>query len=154
MDRQKTLESRVKAVNRAGEYANTLHSSLVEKFRPLLGLKIVKADGSLLAKYAHLVKDLPHKAELTVYRHHSVYSLAWTVKTCESIEDCGCVYHEVTVYVGNLRGDTLTELSEPQNYRTDYTAEEVEAKREAYRKAKEVAENALSALYPFGEFDR
>lgn len=158
--RESRLAAKVRAVNRAHEYANKLYPWLVEKFAPLVGQKILKQDGSLLAKYADLVPELPSTHNLHVYRHHSDYSLAWTVKTSEPESGDGSgphtvLYYEVTFYVGDLRGQTLEKLTVHQfTARTDYTAAEVAGKREAYEKAKQAADDARSALYPFGEYDR
>ncbi len=151
--RREKLTARVAAVNKANAYANELYVKLADYFRPLVGQKILKADGSLLAK---IEKDLPEMAsgnELHVYRHRSEYSLAWTVKTCEFMPPHGCMYHETTVYVADLKGQTLGELSRPFEARSDYTVEGIEKLREAYETAKKAADNARSALFPFGEYD-
>lgn len=147
--------AKVKAVNKAHGYANKLCADLQATFAPLVGQKIEKADGGLLAKVAKLLPEFPHSPSLHVYRYISNYSLAWSVKTCEHIADtCGCLYYDVTVYVGDMRDGVLVKLSDPCVFRTDYTVAEVDAKREAYRAAKSAAGAAQSALYPFGEYDR
>jgi len=152
--RVEKLTAKVAAVNRANEYAARLYAALVEKFGPLVGQKILKADGTLLAKYAGLVPDLPCSPDLHVYRHSSDYSLAWTVKTWTLLPH-SCMYHEVTVYVGDLRGATLDKMTvHPFTGRTDYSVEEITAKRLSAESAKRVADELRSDLYPFGEEDR
>ena len=156
--RTERLAARVRAVNRANEFGRGLFVALTNIFEPLVGQKILKADGTLLEKFKKLLPPLPCTDGLHVYRHSSNYSLAWTVKTCEQIKDThNCVYHEVVVYVGDLRGQLLEKLVTHQfdekTYRTDYTADEVKAKRAAYDEAKRLADEARSALYPFGEYD-
>jgi len=152
--RVEKLTAKVAAVNRANEYAARLYAALVEKFGPLVGQKILKADGTLLAKYAGLVPDLPCSPDLHVYRHSSDYSLAWTVKTWIGLSH-SCMYHEVTVYVGDLRGATLDKMTvHPFTGRTDYSVEEITAKRLSAESAKRVADELRSDLYPFGEEDR
>jgi hypothetical protein len=151
------LAARVRAVNKANAYArDTLYPALVEIFRPLCGTAILKADGSLRASVARSLPDFPNRSEIMVYRDSSDYSLRWTVKTCEMIRDeQACLYHETTVYLGSLDGNTLKpDLYGPPDLRSDYTPEEVIDSREKYLDAKRVADAARDALYPFGESDR
>ena len=154
MSHPNTLKARVKAVNAANDYANKLYPQLVAIFEPLVGEQVLKADGTLLAKYQKLLPDFPSSNGLHVYKHSSDYSLAWCVKTCEQVEDhCTCVYHEVTVYIGSLSGKTLKEIDRPFEGKTDYTVADVQAARERYKEAKKAADEAKSALFPFGEYD-
>lgn len=157
-----SLEAKVAAVNAANKAANELYDSLVEVFRPLVGQKILKADGSLMAKVQKLMPSLPDTRSgssiLYAYRHASAYSLAWTVKACESsegkYEDCQYAnYHETTVYVGKITGDVLTDIEPPPNFPTQYDARTVTLARENYHKAKAAADAAYSKLHPFGEHD-
>jgi hypothetical protein len=151
--RVEKLTAKVAAVNRANEYAARLYAALSANFAPLVGQKILKVDGTLLAKHERLV--LPCSPDLHVYRHSSDYSLAWTVKTCEYMPPHSCMYHEVTVYVGDLRGATLEKMTvHPFTGRTDYSVEEITGKRLAAESAKRIADELRSDLYPFGEEDR
>lgn len=153
--RVEKLTAKVAAVNRANEYAARLYAVLAERFAPLVGQKILKVDGGLLGKYAGLVPELPSEPSIHVYRHSSDYSLAWTVKTCEFMPPHSCMYHEVTVYVGDLRGQTLEKMTlHPFSGRTDYSVEEIMGKRAAYESAKRVADELRGDLYPFGEYDQ
>ncbi len=148
------LKAKIEAVNEANAYAADLYTILSARFAPLVGKKILKADGTLLAKYADLAADLPCEVRVSVYRNVSNYTLGWTVKTCVSVPPHGCVYHETTVYIGNLTNhDTLKSIVEPAEYRIDYTAAEVIAKRVALKNARQAMETARTELYPFGEFD-
>lgn len=149
--------AKVNAVNRANKYANYIYPLLREVFAPLVGQQVVKVNGDLLAKFEKLVSlhTPKNSGGLQVYRHRSDYSLAWVVKTCEMIQGThSCVYHEVVVYIGNLRGQILTELCTPFQGRTDYTVSEVEENRKAYEAAKKAANEAQSKLWPFDEYDR
>jgi hypothetical protein len=153
--------ARVNAVNRAHAHAKKLYEQLRAIFEPYVGEKVVKQDGTLMAKYAKLLPEFPVTPRLHVYRHTSDYSLAWTVKTSEP--DSGdpngyhtVTYYEVTVYIGDLRGGVLTELPDrykPDYLRTDFTVEEVVQKRAEYRRAREVYEKARSEISDFGEYD-
>ena len=149
------LEARVRGVNRANAFANELYPKLVALFTPLIGQKILKADGTLLAKIQKQVDDLGvlGRHEPHVYRYNSPYSLVYTVKTCE---DCNghAYYYETSVYVAHLDNGVLTGLYDQDLRQTNYSADKVIAAREAYEKAKKAADEAQSALHPFGEYDR
>lgn len=157
-NKAEVLAARVRIVNRAHETANALARVLRERFAPLVGKKIEKAGGQILEKYKGLLPEMPHDHNLMVYKHASNYSLAWTVKTSETVPMVGvghAYYYEVTFYVGDLAGDTLKNIATHEtNFRTDFTAAEVEANREAFKVAQKAFEDARSALYPFGEYDR
>lgn len=159
MSRENTLAARVKAVNAANAYAMKLYPVLMDFFRPLLGQQILKVDGTLLKKIEAAMPAFPDSGvsqnRLHVYRNTSDYSLAWTVKTCESIEGASsCVYHEIAVYVGGLSGGTLKDFYAPPDLRSDYKVEDVKAARAAYEAAQRTADNLKSALHPFGVGDR
>ena len=151
--REEMLACRVVAVNNAYKYANTLYDFLAEKFLPLVGKKILKADGQLLAKYEVKLPSSMSRATFTTYRISSDYSLVWRVSACEFMPPGGCMYHSVSVYIGSLDSSILTGISPPPAYRVDYTVDEIVALREAYKIAQNLVDKAKSALYPFGESD-
>lgn len=152
--RKDRLAAKVKAVNRANGIAHELFPVLTAIFAPLVGKQIIKATGGLLAKYEKLLPEFPNTGYLRVYRHQSEYSLAWTVNTSEHDSINTVLYHEVTFYVGELRGGVLERLSpHPFVGRTDYTEHEIQEKRARYEAAKKAADEARSDLYPFGEYD-
>lgn len=149
------LEAKVVAVNRANEQAAVIHSTLADIVRPFVGQKIETATGDLTAKLRKLLPELPNSPSLRVYRYHSPYSLAWVVKTCVQYSKNFCIYHETTLYIGDLEAGVLKvvhELGPP--LRTDYTVGEVLSSRAKYEAAKRAADAARDALYPFGEYDR
>ena len=155
---KEALNAKIVAVNRVNAEANRLHTLLTEAFAPYVSEKILKADGSLLAKYSNLhivLSRLPNSNSLRVFRHLSDYSLAWTVKACESLPlSGGCIYHEQTIYIADLRGQYLEKLSAYHGpLRTDFTADEIVGRREIYSAAKEWASKCLGELAPFGEYD-
>jgi len=155
---RKVLEARVRGVNAAHAYALQLCPVLRERFAPLVGQKVLKNDGTLMAKYTNLLPEFPYSHRLHVYKHTSEYSLAWTVKTCEVdvVEGTGhAYYYETTVYVGDLSNGVLTKITpHPYTGRTDHTVEGVVAVREEFEAARKVFDDARSALHPFGEYDR
>ena len=151
-----SLVAKVKAVNMANDYAPKLYEILSRVFTPLVGKAILKADGSLLAKFNKQLPEFPNGSGfgLVVYRFQSSYSLGWIVKSCVNLTTgVSCVYHETPVYVGELSGSTLTRISDPQKLRRDYTVGEIMKKREALEAAKREMSNIKSSLYPFGEYD-
>jgi len=158
---QTVLEARVRGVNKAHDYANQLYSQLRAVFEPFVGQQIFKVDGTLLAKVKKLVDalNLPCTVSLHVYRHVSDYSLAYTVKTCEVVPtepgNYGTAYYyEITVYVGEIKGKILTKINKAPNFNTKNRASDVVEARERYKEAKKLADEAHSALYLFGEYDR
>ena len=149
------LDVRVEGVNLANSIANELQPKLIEAMRPFLGEKVETLAGPLTKKVSKVIDaiELPNTVRCHVYRNHSNYSLFWTVKTCLDLNG-HAYYHEVSMYVGNLRDGVLESLYEPNVLRTDYTAEGVYRAREAYKAAKKIADDAHSALHPFGEYDQ
>jgi len=149
------LEAKVKARNTAVEHGMALYKQLVEVFQPLVGQKILKVDDDLLAKVKQNMpsfKDLPEG--ISIFRHRAINALAWKVKVRVPVENAEIwVYQDVTVYIGDTDGQTLVNILPPFEGRTDWTADEVEEKRQAYKEAKKKADAAHSALYPFGEHD-
>ncbi len=146
------LEAKVKAINDANAYAPELYAKLIPIFAPYVGQKIIKADGSLIAK---IEKQIPELAPFT-YRSRSNYSLGYVAKTC-AMEPGGngCAYHETYVSIGELRDGMLSSLAPaPTGLRTDYTVEEVETKRKAVEKADKALDDAKGELYPFDIYDR
>lgn len=147
------LRAAVAAVNKANAAAHKLYAQLSERFAPLVGQKILKADGSLMAKFEPLVADLPNSTALSTYRYRSNYSLVYVVKVCEPLPPHGCTYHESSVYVGELDGQTLKSIAPPFVGRYDFTEEEITEKRAALTAAEEAVSAAQSALIPFGAHD-
>lgn len=147
------LKAKVKAVNHCHEEANKLYDVLLPIFEPLLGCQLDKMDGTFLSKIDKLLPNLPPSPRLSVYRSTSEYSLAFTVKACENIADShGCLYYEITIYIGNMNDRTLTKLTDrPKPLRTDFTEQEILDKRIAWRKARDAFDDARSDLWPFGE---
>ena len=154
------LAAKVAAVNAANAEAIRLFPVLSAVFAPLVGCKIEKVDGTLLQSVKKLVPELPNTGPLSVFRHSSDYSLAYTVKTCESSPsnhtDCQIAnYHEVNVYLGEMRGGILLKLRlAPEGLRTDWTESEVIEARKIAEAAKQAARDAEGKIYPFGLFDR
>lgn len=153
------LEARVKAVNKSHAYAIKLHEALSEFFKGYVGKKITKADKRLLKRIEDAMPDFPQEDGVHVYFNESDYFLAWGVRAWETYPDPRDPEHprsmseETSVYVGRMRNGTLVEMSPTPDLRTDYTVEEVNEKRAAFKQARDAFDEARSALRPFGEHD-
>lgn len=155
MNTNARLNARIVATNRVHAYALNIYPALSEYFTPFVGCKILKADGYLLAK---VTKDMPtlennHRIQCFIYSD-AKYSLKWLVRSSESDGDGIAHYGEIVLYIADMQDGVLTKICPKPDYRCDYTVEEFEAKRAAYKIAKEAADKARSALFPFGENDR
>jgi hypothetical protein len=148
----KLLEARVKARNRVNKAARELHKKLAEAFKPLIGQKVIKANGSFLTKYEQIIKQIVSSSDVQVTRWPTDGHLAWNLYAWP--EQTNHRYEEVRIYVGKLIGQVLVGVRDPEDdLRCDYTVGEVLALRECYFEAKEVCVRALSALDQFGEHD-
>lgn len=152
------LDGRVAAVNEAHLLAMQLEKQLREFFLAYVGQKVLKADGTVLAKIAAKLNPLlawfDNQNGVQVYLDRGPFYLRWTVKVRKEADVHSWVYWEQSVRVGEIEGDTLKNvIDKPTELRTDYTAEEIEAKRKVYRELMEQAERAKYELFPFGERD-
>lgn len=149
------LEARVKAANSCREVASKLYEPLTKVFTDLIGKKICKTDGTLLEKYKKNLENvlIPNTHELSIYRHHSDYSLAWSIRACVLNGDSGCYYDEVTLYIGDLSDQVLTGICPKPEFPV-YSVENVIAARERLKLAKKALVEAEAEVYPFGEYDR
>lgn len=142
---------KVLAVNATNKLALEFYPKLAAAFRPLIGKKILKADGTFLEKYKGLLPELPNTPSMRVYRYSSDYSLIWRAE-CTAWVGNNHSSHTVSMYIGELTGDILKEIVPfVEDRRTDWTTEEVvkmvedmEVKRQAY-------EDARSPCYLFDE---
>ena len=157
--RRATLDARVKATNTVHAWANRVSPILRERFRPLVGTKILKVDGSFLEKYKALCEvPTPDKMH-RICRDSTAYGLSFSLDVCVCVEGYeNCIYERSTVYVGDFAGQVLKEVKPAplasQTLRTDYTSEQVLALRAEADRLDKLARDAKAALYPFGESDR
>jgi len=154
------LEARVIARNRAGQVANELYEKVAKILRPFMGEKVLRADGSFLAKIQKLLPkwdfpdDVYPKPTVMVYRNSSDYSIVFVVKVCKNYDEYHCVYQECSTYIADLKGLFMNDVAcDPPSHRTDFSATEIAALREDYKTKKTIADNAHGALFPFGEYD-
>ena len=135
---------KIRAVNSANAHANKIYEELSKFFIKHVGEKILKTDGSLLAKFKlpDIKPDIPN---LRVYLKDCKYNLLWVV-TINGFES--------HVYIGTINTyNVLEKIYPPCNKRSDYTVEEILENRKQYLIAKKAASEALNKLYEFGEYD-
>lgn len=144
----------VQAVNMANKEANALYSVLAGWFKQFVGMPILKADGTLLKRVKDGMPVFPaYSQSLHFYQRISDYSLAWMI--CGRIWDSDrSAQHEVTVYIGKLKGTMLDAIEDEQKRREDYKLEEIVALLDAAAVAKKAYDEAKGKLYPFESFHR
>ncbi len=154
------LAIRVRGVNRANDAGNKLYAQLAPIFKPLVGQKILKADGSFLKTVEKLIPKFDWDHKLNVVPNRRDYNLSWEVKTWEgepspipNHSDIG-FYHSTYVYIGSMSNGVLNNLADPPNFKTDYDAKTIAETRVAYKAAQEAADKLKSKLFPFDEYDR
>lgn len=158
-DRLNRLRARVEARNLAAAEANRIRPLLREFFASYVGKKVLKADGSLLKSIDDALNAAGifpvYSNRLHVYRSTSShYSLTWVAKSCVVIEGA-VAYEEAAVYIATLSGADLSHMNADHgDEKCNYTVEEIQALRKDYEVKKRIADDAKSALYPFGEFDQ
>lgn len=147
------LEAKVAAVNSAHEYANRLFIELTEYFKGFVGKKIFNVGGCLTSK---VLSDMPELLTSS-YHNKNNYFLSFHIKTTENYKVNGCdgsmaEYYTASIYIGDVSNGVLVNINpiKPE-YKTDFTVEALAAKRAEYKRLKDMAENALSELHPFGE---
>ena len=154
------LEVEIEAENRVNALIKDYAPGILANAQALVGKPVFKADGSL-RKDAQAILDIPSLPERhdTIFLSRSSYSLAFTFKTSawaknerEHMSD-HCSYAETTVYIGHIEDGVLGPVMgfDPDDYKSDYTLEDVLAKQVACAEAKKAYEEARSACNPFGE---
>lgn len=154
------LAAKVAAYNRVGQVANEIAPALFAAIAPFYGQKVLKADGVLTQKVRDALNPfLPTRGAFPSFdvwlSSGRGYSLTVTVKTCETFNG-NAFYAEATIYLAKITG-TIAEQWDGapfSPFRTDYNADTVRELRKAYEVARKAANEAESALFPFGEYDR
>lgn len=163
------LEARVACRN----CSNALLIAYVRKYRealtPFIGQKIYKTDGTFLAKVAKELPKIPHsnptiddsgkpRMGINAYVHHGAYSLTLRITASIPVYFHGnltSVSLEGMAWIANTRGDTLEGFPDinPDDYRTNITAEEILAARAEEQAAQQALRAANAKLLDFGTYD-
>jgi hypothetical protein len=118
----------------------------------MVGKKVLKADGTLLAKVEEQLPKIQNIPGVQVYRQNGVFcTLWWVVKVrCDVKDKQFCVHQETFIPVGALDDGVLVELfDETDKKRDDYDVNEIRQLQEVYRVKMEEARQAERALSPF-----
>lgn len=155
------LAAKVAGQNKVNAIANEYEKQLIKAFRPFVGTKILTHSGIAARVKPHIPEPFNtgvpmYGASLRTWRAPSTYSLYYELDVCERFENGdGCCYCKATAYVGEINGYDLAKVLEPQRpRRTDYTIEEIKAKRQALREARDKMRAIESDLGNFGEYDQ
>jgi hypothetical protein len=152
------LEGKVAARNYLHKLAHEAWPMLVAVFTPLIGQRITKSDGNVLAKVNTILPQFedPEWNLRATYRFGK-YSFKLDLCVCfEAQGEVGCKYEECTIYIGDFahQGGHLEKLYSDFAGRTDYTVSEIAEKRKEYQAAQKRADELKSALHLFGITDR
>jgi hypothetical protein len=134
------LEAQVEAQNIANAEANRLAAILSKNFAPLVGQQILKADGSVMEKFKHLLPKMADTNGLhNFFKSPSAYFLVFIVQSCVNYGICTCTYGKAAIYVAELEpdGKTLKAIVNFEERRTDYSVEKIVAAREKIALLKE-----------------
>lgn len=152
------LEAKVAARNQVNALALEMAPKMIEALRPFVGQKILNQGDVLSAK----VKAALPSGEYTPERHFwytaNKYALWANFKTCTSSpghygDHHVASYAETSFLIGEMDGHTLKAVKNGQTARTDFTVEEIQKAREAFKAAQAALDSAQSALSGFGEYD-
>lgn len=156
MDNNK-INAKINARNKANEVANRVYEELIPVFRPLMGKKVCKVDGTFLKKVANQLPNWEKKHALITYPwtiHHSSsdYYVMFNVSVSEPVTGWGHLYEDASVYICRINeGKEVIEICDPPNRRSDYSFDEIKSLIEDYEQKREAANEARSALHPFGD---
>ncbi len=122
--------------------------AMFEALRPLVGQKILKADGTFLKKFESVLPALPGAVGLHAYYTAGHYSLRACFRACVTTSEGGTAYAEADVYLADLTAGVINHLYtfNPENYRTDFGFNEVRALQTELKAAKSKVSELESKL--------
>jgi len=155
------LEAKVQALNLANARILAMLPKVLESLKALVGQKVLNQGNVISQKVKAILPtvDNSQTPQVQVWYHASNYSLSLHVKvSCNypnrSGEFFSCVYQEAYAHLGDIDGHTLKAIARAdQQFRTDYTAQEVKTARQHLSVAKRAVRDAESKLQSFGEYD-
>ena len=145
------LHCKINLKNLVNREHNYMLPILLERFRPLVGQKVVKESGVLLSKFLYLIPK--SSVELMVCQTVSKYCLTFVVRGSSACADSAWVYADSIIYVGFLEGQTLCRLNEYSALPVDYSYDKLIKSRELVRETREKLRLAEFYLAGFGETD-
>lgn len=143
------IEAQIEAVNVARAEYNRLAPLLIAAIRPFVGKKVKKVTGELTEKFKSILPEsnLPHS-----YHSGSNYSLCFVVKSCIGYGEHFCLYHEESIYFGDLTDGILVKEATFEPRKCDYTVAEISELRKKADDAEKAFDKAKSALHPFSRY--
>lgn len=167
------LAAKVTAVNLAHSLANQYGPILKEFFRPYVGQKVTKTDGSFLESIKKELPKLPdwQSSNHEIQTHLTTgggYSIRLEIRVTQAYTDrrgeYSTISHEVSVYIADLTNNGagysapnqfVKEIYANQiNFQTDYKAEEIIVLRKSLEEAEKVVSDLKSKIHDFGTYDR
>lgn len=161
------LAAKVAAHNLTNAKINLLFPLYQAALTPFVGQKVVLKGGGLVSKLAKAFdairednKDAATHFWTNVYNYSiniGIRGNAYYEFPCKHSYDgkaSGHMSAENGFTLGDLKDGVLIKLSDFEPRKTNYSAQEVFEKRQAYAAAKQIADDAKSALFPFEEYDR
>jgi hypothetical protein len=143
------IEAQIESVNEARAEYNRLAPLLIAAARPFLGKKVKKVTGELTKEFKSILpKSLLHFSYLSL----SNYSLYFVIKTSSNFGSCHCVYHEESIYFGDLTDGIFTKEATFEPRKCDYTVAEISELRKKADDAEKAFDKAKSALSPFSRY--
>lgn len=150
------LEAKVDAVNVCNTEALRYYDKLEDFFRPFVGKKIDKSDGSFVKAVKDGLSFLPNGNRLSVYRMSSNHVLLFFVRLSYQFGDIS-KSHTASLRIGYIREGVLTGMyTKPDatsDLKTDYDVKLITSLRERRDAAIKAASDIESELRDFGNYD-
>lgn len=167
------LAAKVAAVNLCHTLANQYGAILRDFFRPYVGQKVLKTDGSFLESFKKQLPELPswqtNRAINVNLTTGGGYSIRLDIRVSQGYTDFRGNYstlnYETSVYIADLTSVGTHDFNAPKqyvgaiydsalNYQTDYKAEQIIQLRKCLEDAEKVVSDLKSKLHSFGTYDR
>lgn len=147
--------AKVAAQNLLGKAINEYHNTIRAFLFKWIGQKVSLATGGRPHKLKAELEtlNLPHYPRLRICLDFGNYNIHSTVMV-DAVVNGEYQTAEGCDYFANVMDGVLKDMNYNFNpWRTDYTVEEIQCKRNEFKIAQKAFEDARSALYPFGEHD-
>lgn len=142
------LTAKIEAVNTANACANKLYDALSAFFIPLIGEKILKADGNLLERYNKIPIPSWETLSIGVRNLSSKYTLMWGIHANSPVPHASFTTY---IHLGEIQDGKLVKINPKPKLVSDYTVGEVLNRMEVLRLAQRMVVQAKDNLLPFDE---
>lgn len=157
------LEARIRAVNAAHAEAERIQDSYRPILEEMVGRKVTRQDHSPVSSLLKRLPELPNKRSgtdtLFAYWSSSDCSLRLTIKASSSYPAANgmcdlAMYHEATLYLGQICTHVLNDLALWSPFKHDWKAEDVIEARAKLKEAEDRVKSINKSLHPFNETER